>query len=117
MSDKDEVERLKTAIARAIGELEHQLNTPKERRVGDGNNSLRYALGALWECVSPEKDEDRKAHDCNPATMTNKELVDEFASLYTALELARRYVVSHSPAALVSDVRMIDDALAKARGK
>lgn len=47
----------------------------------------------------------------------NAHLIAAAPELYTALELARRYVVSHSPAALVSDVRMIDDALAKARGK
>jgi len=82
MSDSEEVERLKIAIKRITELVEYQLNIPRERREGDGNNYLRYALGALQECVAPEKEADRKLFAADPSTMTNKELVDGFASTY-----------------------------------
>ena len=82
MTDSEEVERLKIAIKRITELVEYQLNIPRERREGDGNNYLRYALGALQECVAPEKEVDRKLFDADPSTMTNKELVDHFAATY-----------------------------------
>jgi hypothetical protein len=82
MSDKNEIERLRISINRAAELVENQLNTPRERREGDGDNYLRYALDSLRECVAHEKEEDKRNHNADPSTMTNKELVDRFASTY-----------------------------------
>jgi hypothetical protein len=87
-SDYDELfgefERLKTAINRATGELQCFVGRHRDLCAKDGSGGARYALLALEECVAPEKEEDAHWNDDrrNPTQMTNRQLVDIFASLY-----------------------------------